>query len=95
MYALADKSIFLELQSVISNKNSKYLKAFGKNLRQIREANKLSQEALSSKMDTSPSQVGRIERGEINPTVSTLKVIADALRIDIKDLFNFEFIPEA
>jgi len=80
---------------MISNKDSRYLKAFGKNLRRIREANKLSQEALSSKMDTSPSQVGRIERGEINPTVSTLKVIADALKVDVKELFNFEFTPEA
>jgi transcriptional regulator with XRE-family HTH domain len=95
MYALAVKCYFLELRCMISNKDCRYLKAFGKNLRQIREANRLSQEALSSKMDTSPSQVGRIERGEINPTVSTLKVIADALSIDVKDLFNFEFIPEA
>jgi len=74
---------------MISNKDSKYLKALGRNLRRIREANKISQEALSGKMDTSPSQVGRIERGEINPTVSTLKSIADSLNIEVKDLFNF------
>jgi len=80
---------------MISNKDSRYIEAFGKNLRRIRKANKLSQEALSGKMDTSPSQVGRIERGEINPTLSTLKVIADSLSVEVKELFNFEFIPEA
>ena len=89
MHALAVKCNFLELRCMISNKDSKYLKALGRNLRRIREANKISQEALSGKMDTSPSQVGRIERGEINPTVSTLKSIADSLNIEVKDLFNF------
>lgn len=94
MNALAAINYFREIRCMISNKDSKYLKAFGKNLRRIRKANKLSQEALSSKMDTSPSQVGRIERGEINPTVSTLKVLADALSIDVKDLFSFDVTPE-
>jgi len=76
---------------MISNKDSRYLKAFGKNIRKIRQASNMSQEALSSRMETSPSQVGRIERGEINPTVSTLKVLAEALGVEVKDLFNFDY----
>lgn len=91
MYALVRENIFLELHCMISNKDPDYLKAFGKNLRRIREQKELSQEELSGKMGTAPSQVGRIERGEINPTVSTLRTMADALEIQIEDLFRFDY----
>ena len=76
---------------MISNKDTKFLKAFGNNLRKIRESKNLSQEALSHKMGTTPSQVGRIERGEINPTVSTIRVLAEALGLEIADLFRFDY----
>lgn len=76
---------------MISNKDTKFLQAFGNNLRKIRESKDLSQEALSLKMGTTPSQVGRIERGEINPTVSTIKVLAEALGLQIADLFQFDY----
>jgi transcriptional regulator with XRE-family HTH domain len=76
---------------MISNKDTKFLKAFGNNLRRIRESKEMSQEAVSLKMGTTPSQVGRIERGEINPTVSTLKVLADALGLQIADLFQYDY----
>jgi transcriptional regulator with XRE-family HTH domain len=32
----------------------------------------------------------RIERGEINTTLVTIKAIADALNIDVIELFNFK-----
>ena len=35
------------------------------------------------------SQVGRIERGEINTTISTVKALAISLNIPVTDLFNF------
>lgn len=76
---------------MISNKDTKFLKVFGNNLRKIRESKNLSQEALSLKMETTPSQVGRIERGEINPTISTIRVIAEALELEISDLFQFDY----
>jgi len=91
MYALVINPIFLELQSMISNKDKEYLEAFGKNLRRLRKESQLSQEELSEKMGTAPSQVGRIERGVVNPTVSTLKVLSEALGCDIKELFNFDY----
>jgi hypothetical protein len=35
------------------------------------------------------NQIGRIERGEISTSLNTIYKIANALEIDIKELFNF------
>lgn len=64
--------------------------AFGKNLKMLRNEAKLSQEDLANDCDISISQIGRIERGEINTTISTLFVLAKALKIEVKDLFDFK-----
>ena len=65
------------------------LKAFGKNLRKLREDRGLSQEALANDADIPINQVGRIERGEINTTISTANAIAKALKIELSELFRF------
>jgi transcriptional regulator with XRE-family HTH domain len=49
----------------------------------------MSQEVLAFTSDIPISQVGRIERGEINTTISSAKAIASALEIPVKDLFDF------
>jgi transcriptional regulator with XRE-family HTH domain len=41
-------------------------------LRTTRERHGLSQAALARRASTTPRQIGRIERGEISPTVRTL-----------------------
>jgi transcriptional regulator with XRE-family HTH domain len=66
------------------------MEAFGKNLKALRNDAKLSQEDLANDCDISISQIGRIERGEINTTISTLFVLAKALNIEVRDLFNFK-----
>lgn len=72
-------------------KDKAYIKKFGGNLQKIRLQNKISQESLAFTADIPISQVGRIERGEINTTISTVKALSIALKIDIKDLFDFEY----
>lgn len=74
---------------MIKVKNKKFIKAFGKNLKMLRNEANLSQEDLANDCNISISQIGRIERGEINTTISTLFVLAKALNIRVKDLFNF------
>ncbi|MEZ4778175.1 MAG: helix-turn-helix transcriptional regulator [Flavobacteriaceae bacterium] len=66
-----------------------YLIEFGKNLRKLREQRGLSQEYLAIDANIPTNQIGRIERGEISTTISTLLSISKALQIDIKELFNF------
>lgn len=70
-------------------RDQEFFKQVGANLQQIRESIGLSQEELANKAEIQRSQVARIERGETNPTLATVKVIADVLEIDIKMLFEF------
>ena len=72
---------------VINIKNDEAIKAFGKRIRELRISSKLSQEQLANLADIPLSQVGRIERGEINPTLSTINVLAIALKVKISDFF--------
>lgn len=48
----------------------------------------ISQMTLSYDANVPVSQIGRIERGEINTTIGTLYKICTALGIDFKDLIN-------
>jgi transcriptional regulator with XRE-family HTH domain len=75
---------------VIHHKDTIYLEKFGKNLKLLRKARGFSQERLESEADVSKNQIGNIERGEINTTISTVYLIAKALDIHPKELFDFE-----
>jgi transcriptional regulator with XRE-family HTH domain len=70
-------------------KDESFLKEFGEHLRLLRSAKGLSQEALAHRADIPVSQIGRIERGEINTTVSTANLLAKILELPVKNLFDF------
>ena len=55
-------------------------------IRALRKAQGLSQEHLAEQASLRPTYIGEIERGETNPSLTTLQSIADALRINIGDL---------
>lgn len=76
---------------MINNKNKAYLIALGKHLRELREEKDLSQEELANDSDIPINQIGRIERGEINTTVSTLYCISKALEVEPMKLLSFKF----
>jgi transcriptional regulator with XRE-family HTH domain len=69
------------------------LKAFGKRMRELREARNLSQEALAWKADSELSQISRMERGIVNAGLSQIFKIAEALEVHPKELFDFEMPP--
>ena len=75
---------------MINIKNKKVVEAIGARLRSLRIDKGLSQEDLANEADVPLSQIGRIERGENNPTISTLYVISEALGIDLKKLVDFK-----
>ncbi len=60
-------------------------------MRRLRVKHKLSQEKLAYDADIPINQIGRIERGEINTTLSSIYAIAKALGIQPKDLLDFPF----
>jgi len=66
-----------------------YLKAFGANLKRTRKKYGFSQEKLAYEADIELRQIGRIERGEINTGILSVKIIAETLKIDKKELFDF------
>lgn len=79
---------FWQISDVI-NRNPRLLKKFGKHLKELRESRGFSQEALANEAELPISQIGRIERGEVNPTLSTLYSMSTALKINLQDLVTF------
>lgn len=72
-------------------RNTKYIKAFGQNLKRLREAKGLTQETLAFKSEIARSQVIRFESGERSPTLSTILALSDGLGIEPKKLLDFDF----
>lgn len=52
---------------------------------------KLSQIQLAEIVDMNFNYIGQIERGEANVTIKTMKNLANALNVELKDLFDFSF----
>lgn len=82
-------NLFDDFYFVIKVKNIEFMRAFGENLKKLRKEAKLTQEDLANDCNISLSQIGRIERGEINTTISTLFVLGKALDLKVAELFNF------
>lgn len=72
---------------MIENEEIEIIKSVGEKIRQKRIELNLSQETLCYDANIPRNQVGRIERGEISTTITTLYKICKALKIEIKDLF--------
>lgn len=62
---------------------------FGLKVRVERQKKKISQEKLAELADLNRNFVGMIERGETNVNLKNIEAIANALQLDIKELFNF------
>ena len=56
---------------------------------EIRKIKKITQEDLVDKTGFDIKQIGRIERGISNPSISSIEAIATALGVEIKELFDF------
>lgn len=56
-----------------------------------KKVKKLSQIKLAELVDMNFNYIGQIERGEANVTIKTMINIANALDVEISELFNFTF----
>jgi len=72
---------------VLENDEIALIKSVGEKIRLRRLEINLSQELLSFDANIPRNQVGRIERGEISTSITTLHKICKALKIEIRDLF--------
>jgi transcriptional regulator with XRE-family HTH domain len=82
-------STILEFSPVNNIRNNKLIRRFGSHLRNLRESHGLTQEELAYEADVPISQVGRIERGEINPTLSTVQALATAMKMSLPEFVKF------
>jgi transcriptional regulator with XRE-family HTH domain len=60
--------------------------ALGQALRQLRQAREMTQEAVSHAADLTLGAYGRIERSEVSPAWTTVRAIARALDVSMRDL---------
>jgi len=61
----------------------------GARIKEIRRVRGLSQEKLAEMINVDPKHVSRIEVGRSFPSMDTLEAIAKALRVELKDFFEF------
>ncbi|MEO9484047.1 MAG: helix-turn-helix transcriptional regulator [Ekhidna sp.] len=64
------------------------IKAFGEVLKELREVNGLSQEALAHAIKSHATHISRLENGHKQPTLTTLFKIADRLDINPEELIS-------
>lgn len=64
------------------------LKEFGLKVQQRRKELGISQEELAYRAGFHRTYIGMIERAERNITLSNMKRLADALEVEIKELFD-------
>ncbi len=68
---------------------SKTKSSIGKNIRKYRLQKKMSQDRLSKLADVAFHTITKIESGDTpNPTIGTVKKIADALGVNLDDLMK-------
>lgn len=73
------------------DKNLNLEKRFGCKLSYIRKEKKLSQMKLAEIAGLNYNYIGQIERAEANVTIKTIKTLANALDVEVKDFFEFNF----
>ncbi len=70
------------------NENKEILVRLGVNLRRIRLEQKMSQERLEVEAEISKNIVGELERGEVNPKLTTFYKLAKALKVSFDQLLE-------
>ena len=71
-------------------RDDKGIKQLGKRIKKLRLEQKVSQIQLAFESGISREQLGRIESGKINTSVSNIFAIAKALNVELKDVFEFK-----
>jgi transcriptional regulator with XRE-family HTH domain len=72
-------------------RDKEILKNFGSHLKKLREKKNITQAQLASDMNVEISQISRIERGIINPSLCTVVEIAKAIGISPSKLLETDF----
>jgi ribosome-binding protein aMBF1 (putative translation factor) len=71
-------------------KNERLARAFGKHVRDIREAKGLSRQDVAYKLNIERKQFDLIEDGEINTSLQMAYALAAAFGMELGELLRFE-----
>lgn len=66
-----------------------HLQGLGKRIQELRKDQNLSQERLAELCGMTTNYIGKIERGEAQPTLEALVSIANALKSNLSSLFYY------
>ena len=69
-----------------------FLKRLGENIIRLRDKKGLRQIDLATKLNIDDSSLRRIESGRTNPTIITLRSIADALEVNLSEIVDVKKI---
>jgi transcriptional regulator with XRE-family HTH domain len=68
---------------------SELQKKFGKRLRYLRRHRDLTQEQLAELVGLTVNFIGQLERGQLAPSFETVEKLAQALDVEVVELFRF------
>ncbi len=69
-------------------RHEEFIRQFGEKVRQMRENRGITQQELALRTGMSRNQVSRIERGEINTSISVVFELAKGLECEVGELFS-------
>lgn len=75
-----------DLTGMEGRQKEKIIRGFGRNLKKARLSKKLSLRKLGVEADMEHKHIEQIEKGHVNPTLTTIMVLAAALEMDPRDL---------
>jgi len=65
------------------------LKKFGKRVRELRTERNLTQQQLADISGLHKNYIGMVERGERNPSLLNIDILAKCFEMKFSELFNF------
>lgn len=72
----------------VDGKSAELRARFGEEVRRLRHARGLTQEALAERSDLSVDAIRRIEGGRFSPTLDTLRKLSTGLAVSLSTLFE-------
>lgn len=64
----------------------------GARIKELRKSRDISQEKLAEEIEVDPKHLSRIEAGRGYPSLNTLENIAITLKVEMRDLFEFQHL---
>ena len=84
--------LILRFINMIDNKNmdNEYLKKFAQHLKKIRKEKNIKQDDFLDVNGISRSTIAMVKKKKTDITLSKLKIIADVLGVNLKELVDFD-----